>query len=370
MSDASPRRFFLPGPVHVEPEILDRLTEPIEGHRSPGFRRLYESLQPRLGALFRTERDVLIATSSSTMVMESALISSPGEAVLHLTCGAFSERWETISQALGRRPDRLAVPWGQAVDPDLVRTALGRRRYDVVTVVHNETSTGVMNPIAEIAQVVREESDALVLVDAVSSLGGAPVETDAWGLDLVLAGVQKALALPPGLTLFSFSDRFAERAATVAHRGFYTDLLRYRDKHRQGGTITTPAIPQVRALDGQLDVVVQEGMDARWERHLSMAELTRSWALDAGFELAAAEGARSWTMTCLASERDPRRLVAELAKRGFVVASGYGAWKDHTFRIGHMGEIRPDDLARLFEAIDEILGPVRSEAPVESIPTG
>ncbi len=371
MSDSGARRFFLPGPAHVEPEILECLTTPISGHRSPGFKAMYASLGPRLQQVFRTSGDVLIATSSSTLVMESALVSAPGESVLHLTCGAFSERWEAINRSLGRKPDRLAVPWGAAVDPDLVREALRRKRYDVVTVVHNETSTGVMNPLAEIGRAVREESDAVLLVDAVSSLAGAPIETDAWGLDLVLAGVQKALALPPGLTLFSISDRYAERAASVPHRGFYTDLLRYRDQHRAGGTITTPAIPHMHALDRQLDVILDEGLETRWARHRQMSELTAAWAVGAGCELTAAEGVRSWTLTCLRPPAGiaPGKLVEELAERRYVVGGGYGQWKPTTFRIGHMGEIRPADLHDLFPIIDEILAAGEAASVREAVTT-
>jgi predicted phosphoserine aminotransferase len=358
----------LPGPAHVEAEILDALRAPITSHRAPSFKALYASIQPRLREVFRTDQDVLTATGSSTLVMESALISAPGEAVLHLTCGAFSERWEAINRSLGREPDRLAVPWGEAVDPDLVRSALGRRRYDVVTVVHNETSTGVMNPLAEIAAAVREESDALLLVDTVSSLGGAPVETDAWGLDLVLAGVQKALALPPGLTLFSISDRYAERAERLEHRGFYTDLLRYRRKHREGGTITTPAIPQVHALGCQLELLLEEGLKRRWKRHHQMSEQTRVWAEGAGFELAAAAPARSWTLTCLRPPAgvEAPALVARLAEHGIVVGGGYGKWKPATLRIGHMGEIRPADLEALFPVVEEVAEELRRGATVST----
>jgi len=370
VSDTPPRRFFLPGPAHVEPEILESLRAPITSHRAPSFKALYASLGPRLQQVFRTEQDVLIATGSSTLVMESALISAPGDAVLHLTCGAFSERWEAINRSLGRNPDRLAVPWGEAVDPDLVRAALKRKRYSTVTLVHNETSTGVMNPLAEIAAVVREESDALVLVDTVSSLGGAPVETDAWGLDLVLAGVQKALALPPGLTLFTISDRYAAQAEQLEHRGFYTDLLRYRKKHREGGTITTPAIPQVHALGRQLDVVLAEGVEQRWARHRRMSELTARWAARAGFDTAAAEPHRSWTLTCLRPPAgvEAPALVAGLAELGYVVGGGYGQWKPSTLRIGHMGEIRPSDLEALFPVVEQIARDLRQGSQAAAAP--
>jgi len=205
---------------------------------------------------------------------------------------------------------------------------------------------------------VREESDALVLVDAVSSLGGAPVETDAWEVDLVLTSTQKALALPPGLALFTLSERAAERAAAVSGRGWYTDLLRYRDDHRVGGTtITTPCEPVFFALDCQLEAIGAEGIEARWERHRRMAATAQEWAAGRGFALAAAEGFRSPTVTCL---RPPEGLAApELVRRararGWTLGGGYGAWKESTFRIGHMGDVGPSDLAALLEALEEVL---------------
>jgi aspartate aminotransferase-like enzyme len=259
---------------------------------------------------------------------------------------------------VGRAADRLEVPWGRVPDPDLVRQALRRRRYEAVTVVHSETSTGALAPLAEIARGVREESDALLLVDAVSSLGGAPVETDAWDLDLVLAGTQKALAAPPGLAVFTFSERAAARAAARPHRGFYTDLLRYRDLHRQGGPITTPAVNVVWALDHQVGRIAAEGIEARWRRHAGCAAAARRWADERGFANPIAPADRSPTVTCLApppAGPTAPELVRRLAARGFTVAGGYGQWKPTTFRIGHMGEVRESDLAALFEAADEIL---------------
>jgi aspartate aminotransferase-like enzyme len=287
--------------------------------------------------------------------MEAAVLSTVSDSVLNLTCGSFSERWHAISRAVGKQADRLSVPWGEAIDPDLLRQALRRKRYEAVTVVHSETSTGVLNPLAEIARVVREESDALLLVDTVSSLGGAPVEADAWGIDVVLAGTQKALALPPGLTLFTLSARAAERAGRLPHRGFYTDLLRYRDKHREGGPITTPAVPICFALERQLERIAAEGVEERWRRHQRLAAATAAAAERLGLTYAPAAGARSRTVACL---RPPAglpapELVARLGRRGFTVAGGYGKWKQETFRVGHMGEVRESDLDALFAAIEE-----------------
>ncbi|MBV8200047.1 MAG: alanine--glyoxylate aminotransferase family protein [Acidobacteria bacterium] len=350
-------QFFLPGPSYVPEDVRQAMAAPVVGHRSAGFRNVYQSIAGRLPAVLRTAGDALIATGSSTLIMESAVVSTAAASVLCLTNGAFSERWHAISRGAGKAADRLSAPWGEAVDPDLVRGALRRKRYDAVTVVHNETSTGVMNPLAEIAGAVREESDALVLVDAVSSLGGAAVETDAWGLDVVLAGTQKALALPPGLVVFSLSDRAAERATKVEGRGFYTDLLRYRDKHREGGTITTPAVSLFYALDRQLDRILAEGMEARWARHERLRRRTAEWAAARGFSFAAAADARSATVSCLRPPRgvDPQALVKQLAGRGFTVGGGYGDWKPTTFRIGHMGEVAGSDLEALLGQIDEIV---------------
>ena len=314
-------------------------------------------MTPRLQEVFRTSGDVLMATGSATLVMESAIVSTVENDVLNLTCGAFSERWHTISRSVGKRADRVEVPWGQAVDPDLVRQALQRKRYDAVTTVHSETSTGVLNPVAEIAAVVREESDALILVDTVSAMAGARVETDAWGLDVVLASTQKAMAVPPGMTLFSLSERAAERAEGVTNRGFYTDLIRYLHQHRRSGTITTPALPVLYALDAQLDVILDESMEARWERHEALQALTTKWASSSGFSFASQEGYRSPTISCLRTpaEVSAPDLVARLADRDVVVGGGYGPWKPDTLRIGHMGEVRGRDLEALFETIREIV---------------
>ncbi|HLX07287.1 MAG TPA: alanine--glyoxylate aminotransferase family protein [Thermoanaerobaculia bacterium] len=358
-------QFFLPGPTYVPEDARQAMAAPVVGHRSAGYRTFYQSIAGRLPAVLRTAGEVLTATGSSTLIMESAVISTAAASVLSLTNGAFSERWHAISRGAGKAADRLSAPWGEAIDPDLVRGALRRKRYDAVTLVHNETSTGVMNPLAEIARAIREESDALVLVDAVSSLGGAPVEADAWGLDVVLAGTQKALALPPGLVVFTLSDRAAERAAKVERRGFYTDLLRYRDKHREGGAITTPAVSLFYALDRQLERILAEGMEARWARHQRLYRRTAEWAAARGFTYTAAESARSWTVSCLRPPAgiDPQALVKQLAGRGWIVGGGYGDWKPTTFRIGHMGEVRDGDLEALLAEIDQLAAARAIAAP-------
>jgi aspartate aminotransferase-like enzyme len=348
-------RYFVPGPVYVLEETRQAMLTPVVGHRSPEFMPVYKRITEALKPVFRSSREVYMATSSATLLMEASLTSLVSRDVLHLTNGAFSERWFDIGKSLGRESDQISSPWGELVDPDLVRQALRRKRYEAVTLAHNETATGVVNPLAEIARVVREESDALLLVDAVSSLAGAPVETDAWELDFVFAGSQKGLAAPPGLTVFTFSERAERKAATIPHRGYYGDLLRYRDKHREGGPITTAAVSIAWALEVQLERIAREGLEARWARHAEMQRLTAAWAEDHGFTFASTARGRSATVSCLRPPEgaSARALVAALKRRGFTLGGGYGRFKDSTFRIGHMGEVQTTDLAALLAAIEQ-----------------
>ncbi len=350
-------RFFLPGPTYVSEPVREAMTAEAIGHRGAPFKELYRRLQPPLQRLLRTEGDVLLASSSATLVMESAVVSTVTGSVLHCTCGSFAERWLAISRSHGFDADELTAPWGEAIDPDLLREALRRKRYDAVTITHNETSTGVLNPLEQLAAAVREESDALVFVDCVSGLGGARMENDAWGIDLALAGTQKAMAVPPGIVAFTLSERAREKAAAKPLRGFYTDLLRYVANHEKDGTITTPPIPILWALEKQLEVIDAEGIEARWQRHHDLRAHTAAWAEANGYRYASTPEHSSPTVSCL---RPPEgvaapELVAGLAARGVTVGGGYGKWKPETFRIGHMGEVRVDDLDALFDDIATVV---------------
>ncbi len=354
-------RFFLPGPTYVREDVRQAMTAQSIGHRSADFKALYGRLSALLPSVFRTSGDVVALTSSGSLAWEVALRSLVRSQVLCLTCGAFSERFRLVATTLGLEVDEVSVPWGQSIDPDLLRQALRRKRYEVVTLAHNETSTGVLNPLAEIAEVVRQESDALILVDGVSSIAGARAETEAWGIDYMFTGAQKALALPPGLAFISASERALQRAAGIEHRGYYTDLVRYVDKHRAGMTVTTPAVPQIRAAEVQLGHIMAEGLEARWQRHLDLRAETEAWAAARGFAYASAATAASPTVSCLRPPAgiEAPALVAKLAEQGITLGGGYGDWKPSTIRIGHMGEVRSKDLSRLFEAIDAAVEELR-----------
>lgn len=352
-----PIRFFLPGPSYVLQRVREAQVRQPVAHRSAVFQELYARTAAGLQQVFRTARPVVSATASATLLMEAAVASTVEGRVLNLVCGAFSQRFQTLARGLGKEADHVTVPLGRTVEPELLRQALRRRRYDAVTMVACETSTGTLSPVAELARVVREESDALVVVDAVSALAGAPLETDAWGLDVVLTASQKCLALPPGLAFAAISERAEARMAAVSRRGFYTDLLRYLAQHRDGGTITTAAVTLFWALDLQLPAVLAEGVEARWARHAALQRRTLEWAAARGLAVPAEEGRRSPTVTTLGAPpgRSAPELVKALAARGYTVASGYAEWKPTTFRIGHMGEVGMADLDGLLAELDAIL---------------
>jgi predicted phosphoserine aminotransferase len=345
---------FIPGPTDVAPEILAAQTHRMIGHRSPACGELFARIQPRLQQVFQTQQPVLITASSGSGLQEAALRNTVRGRALVCVGGAFAERWYEIALANGLAADRLDVPWGRPHDPAQVAQAVGRAAYDAVAVVHNESSTGVENPVAEIAAAVRQVSpDALMLVDAVSSAGGVDLRTDEWGLDVLLTSSQKCLALPPGLAFAAISDRTLERANQVPQRGWYFDFVLLERHLRQSNTPATPAISLLFALDAQLDRILAEGLPARFARHARMAEMVQRWALDR-FELLAPDGARSRTVTAVVNTRriDVGALNAHLAKNDMAIAGGYGALRETTFRIGHMGEIQPSDIEQLLSAID------------------
>ena len=350
-------RFFLPGPTYVLKDVRQAMTQDLFGHRGPEFKALYGSLRERLPSVFKTSDEVVTLTSSGSLAWDVAVSSTIESDVLCLTNGAFSERFLTVCKAWGKNADVVSAPWGRPIDPDHVREALKRKSYEAVTLAHNETSTGILNPLKEIADVIREQSDALIYVDAVSSLAGAEVQTQAWGIDYLFTASQKALAVPPGLCLVTASQKALDKAERISHRGYYTDLLRYLEKHAGNGTITTPARPQLWALDKQLDVILDEGLEARWQRHLDLRLRTEQWAAKSGFTYASSPDGASPTVSCLRPPAgiDAPDLVKSLAAEGFTVGGGYGKFKPTTFRIGHMGQVQLSDLETLFDAIDTLV---------------
>lgn len=357
---------FVPGPVDVAPEVAAAQTLPMVPHRSKEFEAVFHRAEVRARQLFSTQYRVFISTSSGTGFHEASVrnfVPDRGR-LLMCTNGAFGNRWYDVAVSNGKTADKLETPMNEPISAAKVAAALEAAaqkglHYDMFGIVHNETSTGLMNPVQEIAAVVGELSpETLICVDAVSSLTGAKVEMDAWGLDHVFTSSQKALALPPGLALGATSDRALAKAETVPNRGWYFDLLRL-EKHRlKDSTPATPAVSLIYALDKQLDRIFEEGLEARFARHSAMAARVQSWAEARGLGLFAPAGFRSQTVTTVrkAEDFDLSKLNAFLLQREMRVAGGYGTIKPVTFRIAHMGEISLADIDTLLAAIDEYLG--------------
>jgi len=348
---------FLPGPTEVDAELRQVMASPLVGHRSQGFVAEVQTLCQQLKALFRTEAHAVFETCPATALMEAAFrnLVRPGGRTLHLCCGAFSERWSRIAKDCGRAPESLSVPWGQAHSVAALQQKLrASPPFEAVCITHNETSTGVIEPLQELAAAVRAANkDTLVLADVVTSLAGAPVEFDAWGLDLAFAGTQKCLALPPGLTAYALSRRALERAAKVEARGFLFDFVRAVPDTEAGKTLATPCVPLVLALRKQLDRVLQQGLERRWQRHVLLQHETLAWAQQWQIEPFVTEAAaRSPTVSCLnASARDVKQMAEKASAAGYKLDQGYGDLKGKCFRIGHMGDHTVERLQKMLAVL-------------------
>jgi aspartate aminotransferase-like enzyme len=352
------KKLFIPGPTHVRDEILQAQAAPMIGHRAKEYSDLQAEVTPKLQKLLYTEQRVYLYASSSSGVMEGSVRQASTKRVLSTVCGAFSKRWDEMVVANGIPRDKLEVPMGQAITAELVDEALSQAEYDALTLCLNETSTGVMNPVPEIAELVHTKyPDVLILVDAVSGMAGTKIEFDDWGLDVCLAGVQKCFALPPGLTVAAVSDKARQRALTVPNRGHYFAYDQMDKKYENHQTPATPAISLIQALNAQLDDIFAEGLERRWKRHIAMAKVVRTWARE-NFALYGDERYLSNTVTNVENTRgiSVAGLNGELAKRGAMISNGYGALKEKCFRIAHMGDLQMADIQWLLAQIDDILG--------------
>lgn len=338
---------LIPGPTPVPPRLLRAQSRPMMNHRAAAFRTLFRGLQPGLQEVFRTSQEVLVLTASGTGGLEAALVNtlSPGDRVLAVTIGAFGERWAQIAEAFGLRVERLAFEWGRAADPAALRERLAQDSEGAiraVLVTHNETSTGVTNDIRALAEVVRGHG-ALLQVDAISGLIAAPLETDAWGLDVVVAGSQKAFMIPPGLTFVSVSERAweAHRAARLPR--FYWDWTLAHQYAQRGETPATPAVSLIYALSEALEMIREEGLAAIQARHTRLGRAVRAALQAIGLELLVKED--RWASPAVTAALAPagvaplelRRVLEE--RYGVVIAGGQGPLKERLLRIGHLGYV-------------------------------
>jgi aspartate aminotransferase-like enzyme len=332
------------------------------GHRGQGFKDLYAKIQPQLQTLVATRQLVYLSTSSAWGVMEGAIRNLVAKKVLNCMCGAFSDKWLDVSRRCGKEADGLQVPWGSPVRAEEVDKRLATGQFDALTLIHNETSTGTMSPLAEIAALKKKYPDVMFIVDAVSSLTALPINFDELGIDVLLAGTQKAFALPPGLAVFTCSPAALARAATIKDRGYYLDFVEFEKNAKDNMTPSTPSIPHIYALASKLDEFFAEGLENRFARHKKTNQMTRDWAAAHGFTLYPEAGFESVTLTCVNNGAKPGGRTVDVARlqklvkeQGILIDGGYGKIKGTTFRLSNMGDETEATMQRLYDALDKAM---------------
>src|SRR5580658_3684503 len=271
-------KLHIPGPVEVSEKTFKAFCSPMIGHRGQGFKDLCAKVQPQLQQLLYTKQLVYLSTSSAWGVMEGAVRNLVSKKVLNCMCGAFSDKWFDVSKKCGKQAEALQVEWGSPIRAEAIDKKLATGEFDALTVIHNETSTGTMSPLGEIAAIKKKYPDVMFIVDAVSSMSAVPLKFDELGIDVLLAGTQKAFALPPGLAVFACSKAALAKAATLKDRGYYFDFVEFQKNAEQSMTPSTPSIGHVNALQSKLDDFFNEGLEARFARHQKLAGTTRAWA--------------------------------------------------------------------------------------------
>ena len=365
---AAKRYLFTPGPTPVPPQVLAALAEPVLHHRGPDFREVYARVLGRLQELHRTAADVLLFTCSGTGAFESAIVNlcSPGERVLAVSAGHFGERWGAMARTFGCDVEELRYAWGETpTAADLERKLTEIEPVSLVFLVQSETSTGVVADIESLARVVKD-AGALVVVDAVSSLGAVPLDMDEWGLDVVIAGSQKALMTPPGLATAAVSPAAWEQVARASLPSFYFDWERTRKAQEKLDSAFTPAVSLIVALDVALGLLLEDGLDAAFDRHVRLGRACRAGIKAMGLELFSPDEDRSAVVTAARMPdgfESPQLTQALRDRHGVTIAGGQGELKTAIFRIGHIGWYDEFDIATALSAVELVLGELG--APIE-----
>ncbi len=353
------RKLFIPGPTEVREDVRKAMDFPMFGHRMPETSELMDQTVTKLQKVLFTDNFIIIGTCSGTGLMEAGVRNCVKKKALHSVCGAFGNRWASISKSCKKEYEVLEYDWGKAISPEDIDNKLKTGEFDTVFITHNETSTGLMNPLKEVAEIVKKYPDVLLCVDAVSSMAGAEIRVDDWDIDYVVASSQKCFALPPGIAVASVSEKAMKRSEEVDDKGLYFDFLQYKkywDKAKQPSI--TAALNLIAALNYQLDKIVnQEGVENRFKRHKEMASIVQNWARK-NFALFADGKHLSPTVTCIENTKgiSIKDLNKELSERGAFISNGYGALKEKTFRIAHMGDLTVEEINWLLGEIEDIIG--------------
>ena len=362
MLKIEPQNLRTPGPTPIPDDIVEAMGNPMINHRGPEFDELITKVTAQLKQVFMTSNDLFILTASGTGALEASLVNalSPGDKVVAATAGSFGDRFIDMAEAFGADVTRLDFEWGEPVDPEAIRQALrDDPEVKAVMVTHNETSTGVTHPLEEIARIVKQDFDKLLLVDAVSSLGCIPLPVDAWDCDMVGTASQKGFMIPPGLAFISVSDRAWEAQKTATMPRFYFDLEEAKKTLERGQTPFTPNVAAMYGLSLGLDKILDESLEGVFGRHASIGQLTRDRVRELGLELLVSdERYASNTVTAVKMPEgvDGRALMGRLrAEKNVVLAGGQGKLSSSIFRIGHLGHVSEDDIEEVIGALEELL---------------
>ena len=353
------KKLFIPGPVDVRADVLEKMATPMIGHRGKAATALQKSISEKLQKVFQTKNTIVLSTTSGSGLMESAIRCCTKKRAAVFSIGAFGDRWYKMAVSNAVPADKFRAEDGKATDPAEVDKVLSSGNYDLITITHNETSVGIQNPVEEIAAVIKKYPDVVFCMDTVSSMGGADIPVDKLGVDFCITSTQKCLGLPPGMSIASVSEKAYERAKTVEHRGLYLDIVEIMDKVRVDDKYqypSTPSLSHMFALDYQLDCILKEGLENRWARHTEMAQVVRAWAKKY-FEIFSDERYLSNTLTTIKNTRgiSVADLNKALGERGFEISNGYGSLKEKTFRIAHMADTDMETLKKLLSEIEDIL---------------
>lgn len=352
-------RLFIPGPVEVADDVLQKMATPQISHRGKAASALQRNISDKMRKVFNTKEEILLSTSSGSGLMEGAVRTCTAKRAAVFSVGAFGNRWFEMCTANGVPADKIESEWGQPTTPEMLEAALSTGKYDLITITMNETSTGLMNDMKALSDVYKKYPEVVVCVDTVSNAAGTEVKADEWAIDICITSTQKCLGLPAGMAICSFSKKAVERAKQVTNRGVYFDLLGMYDyvQKKDYQYPSTPSLAHMFALDYQLDKILEEGLENRFARHIAGAELVRAWARKY-FEVFPDENFLSNTLTNIKNTREINvsDLNKKLGEKGFMISNGYGKLKDKTFRIAHMAETTPKEIEDLLVLITEILG--------------
>jgi len=351
-------KLFTVGPVYVRDEVREEMGRQMFSHRSSEYVDLHGGVISKVQKLLKTENPTFIYPSSATGVWESCARNVVKKKALSCVNGAFSKRFGEVIRANGKEVEFLEKPMDRAILPEELDTALSKSDADSVSIVHNETSTGLMNPLKELAKVC-DDHGVMSMVDVVSSVAGAPIYVNKWGIDVCLFSVQKCLAVPPGLACASISERALERSEKAENKGYYFDMKVLQKYHLKNNTPATPPIPQIFGLSKALDLIFEEGLENVWARHKEVSDFVKKRCTEGmGFELFPDERYTSQTLSCISTKGkgiNSKELLAKMKAKGYIVGSGYGPLKEESFRVGNMGNVYMGDVEEMLEVMEDVL---------------